>query len=203
MLRSLRFLYDRPVVSPPNDYWQDDACNPLLDNLLMQSVRVRAETFPRLAQAIDQASAQILDQGTHPEVFIRSDSTLQASCYSSYSERPLIVISSALVERLSDDEIASVIGHEIGHWAFSHTTSGNQASQHEGVAQLKVLAASRCAEISADRAGLVACHNINAAISSLVKVSTGLDERNIRLDIQTFLQQYKEITDKGGCPFHC
>lgn len=197
MLSQLRFSYDRASAIEVTSPSGDGGHNPLLDNLLMQSVRVRPETFPRLSQAIEKASARVLDEHTVPEVFLRSDSNIQACCYSSYSDRPLIVVSSALVELLSQDEIASVIGHEIGHWSFKHGNSRNQVSEHQGVAQLKMLAASRCAEISADRAGLVACNDVNTAISALVKVSTGLDEKNIRLDVQTFLKQYKEITDKG------
>lgn len=197
MLSSLRFSYDRSTTPGIDRVGLSGGQNRLLDDLLMQSVRVRPETFPRLAQAIEKASARVLDKDTSPEVFLRAHSDPQASCFSSYADRPVIVVSSALVERLNQDEITAVIGHEMGHWSFRHTNSGHQASQHQGVAQLKMLAASRCAEISADRAGLVACQNLNAAVASLVKVSTGLDEKNIRLDVHTFLQQYKEITDRG------
>ncbi len=127
----------------------------------------------------------------------KRDPGIQACCYASYSERPVILVSSALVERLNDAELTSVIGHEIGHWFFKHNASGQRSVEHQGVEQLKILAASRCAEISADRAGLLASKSLNATISALIKVSTGLDDQNIRMDVQSFLQQYKEIVSNG------
>jgi Zn-dependent protease with chaperone function len=93
-----------------------------------------------------------------------------------------IVLYSSLVEGLDEQELAAVIGHEAGHIKFGHTRisllfGGLNVPLGIPLVQELVRAPflwwSRCAELSADRAGYAICGRVSKTISSLVKVATG------------------------------
>ena len=198
MVDDLRFTYDRKQITGVSK--SNTGIEGLLDHLLFQSVRVRDETFPRLATILNAVTYRVRGNLEKTELFVRPDPVLQACCYTSAARSAVIMLTSSLVERLNDDELASVIGHELGHWIYGHNGLGNIEECEQGVAQLKMLAAARCAEISADRISLVASRNVKSSLSALIKVSTGLDENNLRMDIQSFLKQYKELIERGPSP---
>lgn len=201
MLQALRYTYDRLHVAKTKEasVVSDQG---LFDHLLSNSVRVRRETFPRLAGILQNAYERVAVERPFPkpELFIRPDPTLQACCYTSIKEHAVIMATSSMVERLKEDEMAFVIGHEMGHWLYNHEGTADLEEREQSVSGIKRLASSRCAEISADRIGLLACRDSKAAISALIKISTGLDEGNLRMDIQSFLKQYKELVERGPSP---
>jgi hypothetical protein len=196
MLDSIRFSHDRPSRVSVEGTTSEERQESLLTDLLHRSVKIRPETFPRVASAIQAAESRLLGEGMPPDVFVHSDANMQACCFlPGHYDHPVILLTSSLIERLEVDELTSVIGHEIGHAVFKHNNPDH--SSVEGLERLKILAASRSAEVSADRAGLLACRNLNAAVSALIKITTGLGGNDIRFDLQAFLQQFSEITEKG------
>ena len=196
MLHTIRFFHDRPSRVSVEGAVSKERKESILTDLLHRSVKIRPETFPRVASAIQTAESRLLGEGTSPDVFVHSDANMQACCFlPGHYDHPVILLTSSLIERLELDELTSVIGHEIGHAVYKHNNPDH--SSLEGLERLKVLAASRSAEVSADRAGLLACRDINAAVSALIKITTGLGADDIRFDLQAFLRQFSEITEKG------
>lgn len=196
MLHGIRFSHDRPTALSGSGLASKEEQTDFLTGLLHRSVRVRSEIFPKIAEVVRVSEERLLRGEIHPDVFVHADTNMQACCFSpARYDRPVILVTSALVERLTPEELASVIGHEIGHSVYKHQ---NQNPENlEGAERLKVLASARSAEISADRAGLLACRDVNTAISALIKTSTGLSSKHIRFDIQGFMQQFKELTENG------
>jgi Zn-dependent protease with chaperone function len=98
------------------------------------------------------------------------------------SSPQIIVVYAPLVEIMDPDELKFVIGHEMGHVALGHswlnTLVGGMAGIPQTYGTAIVLTAAfrwwnRACEYSADRAGLLACHNPARAISALVKLVAG------------------------------
>lgn len=92
-----------------------------------------------------------------------------------------IVITTAIKNNFTDSEIKSIIGHELGHVHFGHThwalLTGVFEGQNYGIAGLRFLIRfiflfySRLCEYSADRAGLLACGNLQDAIRAEIKLN--------------------------------
>ena len=94
----------------------------------------------------------------------------------------VVVVYSSLLDLMDEDELRFAIGHELGHVALGHTWLNTLLGGMAGIptsfdAAILISFAfrwwNRACEYSADRAGLLACGNLNKAISALVKVSAG------------------------------
>ena len=97
------------------------------------------------------------------------------------------------------EELQQVIGHELSHIKFGHTSLGvltNAAAINVfGVSQvlsLVFLRWSRKAEYSCDRGGLIAGRNLKAAVSAMCKIAVGA-ELFKKLDIDHFLKQQLDV----------
>ncbi|MFJ2989664.1 M48 family metalloprotease [Collimonas sp. NPDC087041] len=112
-----------------------------------------------------------------------------------------IIAQGALLERLSNDELLAVFGHELAHYLlWSHddgsflvaeriladavAVPGSAASLSETYRRYRLYT-----ELFADRGGAVACGAVAPAISSLVKVTTGIST----VDSAAYLRQVEEI----------
>ncbi|HET6316249.1 MAG TPA: M48 family metalloprotease [Chloroflexota bacterium] len=119
-------------------------------------------------------------------VFVTQSPEINAVAYG-FSEPYVIVLTSALLDALDQEELTSVVGHEMGHIKFGHTRLGVLLGGVDarglalpfplnGVAALRDLVFlwwQRSTEMTADRAGIIACGRPSKAISAQVKLSVG------------------------------
>ena len=176
--------------------------------LLGSAVRVDERQFARLHRLLTEVGTS-LDTSELPEMYVQSDPSLNAMTIG--MDTPIIVLSSGLVNALDDDELRFVIGHELGHALSGHALyrtlllrllalGGLLAAIPGGAIGIRVITVgllewSRKAELSADRAGLLATQDPTAALRTHMKTASGgaLDE----LDVTSFLAQGAEY-DEGG-----
>ena len=94
----------------------------------------------------------------------------------------VVVLYSALLEVMDEDEVLFILGHELGHVALGHTWLNSLVGGLAGIPSSLSAAAlltvtflwwNRACEYSADRAGLLACGRPEKAISALVKLGAG------------------------------
>jgi Zn-dependent protease with chaperone function len=126
-------------------------------------------------------------------------------------DKPFIVINSGALKLLDDDELRDVLGHELGHvmsgHALYHTllvlllnVSFSALPFLAGIAilpiQLALMEWYRKSELSADRAGLIACQDPTASLRVNLKFAGGGDMS--QMDLNAFLVQAKEFEESSG-----
>lgn len=176
--------------------------------LLGSAVRVDERQFARLHRLLAEVG-QSLDVTDLPEMYVQADPTLTAQTIG--MDKPIVVLSSGLVHHLDDDELRFLIGHELGHAISGHAVYRTLLLRLLGLGGLLnavpggaigirmvtvgLLEWSRKAELSADRAGLLASQDPTAALRTHMKLASGgtLEE----LDVTSFLSQGAEY-DEGG-----
>jgi Zn-dependent protease with chaperone function len=172
---------------------------------LGSSVRVDDHNFPRLQRMLAEVGT-VLDAPELPEMYVVADPTLNASTIG--MNKPIITLHSALVDLLDDDELRFVIGHELGHALSGHAVYKSllrrllvlTGAVPLGGAGLRVIVAalmewSRKAELSADRAGLLATQDPQAAFRVHMKLASG--GRLEDLDTTAFFAQGQEYDESG------
>lgn len=146
-----------------------------------------------------------------PDLFIMQNPVVNAFTYG--VEKPYIVLHSALIERLSEDETLAVIGHEVGHIHSEHVLYLTAARILELLANASVgalvpgseiikfivsagigsalLAWARRAELSCDRAALLVTQDPHAVGRTMMKLAGGTFASKI--DYELFLEQGREF----------
>lgn len=105
----------------------------------------------------------------------------------------IVEINSALFNLMNEDELRYIIGHELGHLINRDSVVGNLFRYvyptDEARANVPYFLSqryefwSRIAELSADRYGYMACENLDACVTAIFKLASGLnlDKMNIRI----------------------
>ncbi len=142
--------------------------------LIGSAVRVTHEMSP-IAQLFDDCGHRI--NAPPVQGFIVQSPLLNAYAFGLTSPQTIVLYSS-LIDHLDEDELRFVIGHEMGHTLFNHTRVNSIIGGLAGVPGLPFISMvfagwSRCAEYSSDRAGLIACGDLEKAQTALVKLTVG------------------------------
>ncbi|GAA3868743.1 M48 family metallopeptidase [Tessaracoccus defluvii] len=179
--------------------------------LLGSAVRVSDRQFPRL-QRLYADAAVALDVQELPELYVQASPIFNAMTIG--IDKPKIVLNSALIDLLDDEELRFVMGHELGHALSGHALyrtllqylilfgSTLTSVPFGGIGLLALRTAlgewARKAELSADRAGLLATQDVQSAIRVNMKLASGGHLPD--LDQTEFLAQakdYEESDDLG------
>ncbi|MGC4086723.1 MAG: M48 family metallopeptidase [Polyangiaceae bacterium] len=175
--------------------------------------RVSADAFPHLHEIVSVA-CETLDLPKHPEIYMGGISGLNA--ITAGIDRPIVAVSTSLVDALTDEELSFVVAHELGHIKSGHVLYRQIAeflplivSQIETMtlglgklfsAGIRVALRSweRTSELTADRAGLLATQNPDAAFSALMKLA-GLPQKYFdSVNTQDFIAQAREFRAMDG-----
>lgn len=166
--------------------------------LLATALRLTPEIAPGVAEIIAGASAALsLEAPIEPYVY--PGSQFNAAAIRPEAGRMFVILSSSLLEAFTDDELRFVIGHELGHHVFDHHSIPTAMLLHPSsrirpALALQIFAWQRYAEVSCDRAGLVAAGGLHPAASALFKLASGLGStEKVRIRIDQFLRQLGDL----------
>jgi len=173
-----------------------------------QSLKITSEISTELFDLISR-SAKKLRYEKPLECYIINDHVMNAISIDLewYNQPNIIIVSSHLINNMSDKELEFVIGHEIGHliiggqklaivrnFLFSdyQETSEDKPERHAGlINELNYL--DNLIELSADRYGLIACDSINSCFSAFMKLYSGINFEKRRFDLVNFLNSTENI----------
>lgn len=145
-------------------------------SLMQSAFRVNPVSAPDLAEVVGECALKI--QPGQVDVFLAEIKQMNAYTFGISSPK-VLVLYSPLLRVMSAGELKFIIGHEMGHVALGHTWLNTIVGGLAGIpapfgAAVLLYAAfrwwNRICEFSADRAGLLACGELDLAISSLVKL---------------------------------
>ncbi len=111
-----------------------------------------------------------------------------------------IILNAGLLEKLNEEELKFVLGHEIGHLIYEHSLLsrlmqfiypefGDIPPYVRGLYSFWT----KLGEISADRLGLIAAKDIDPAIVAMFKISSGLDQTYIDFDAKNFIEMAEKM----------
>ena len=166
------------------------------------NLRLTHNSAPRL-WAIFEEVKEKLEVEKEFELYLCVDNDLNAGALISPEEADpsIITVTSGLVKQLDDDLLRTVLGHEIAHHHYQHTsllvdldlTFADRPRPKLLNAQLRVL--NRLHEISADRGGLLALSmDIEKYIALDVQISSGgLGPEHIKFEINDIINELDHI----------
>ncbi len=202
-LRELRGFDD--IVKTLSAVWAERAVRA---EFMGSAIRVDHRQYPRVHRIFAEAAAS-LDVAQLPELYVRNDRSLNAMCLG--ISKPFLVVNSGALELLDEPELRCLIGHELGHLLSGHAVYSTIAQILTGMAArigwlpvgsivLRTIIAAmqewwRKAELSADRAGLLAGQDPAAAQRLLMKLAGGGDLSEV--DTAAFLEQAAEYERSG------
>ena len=176
--------------------------NENLSRLLSTSVKVSPEIFPIISKAIDNVFLRLKIKNNFTFFVTANHFETQAMCSAMpLSDSAEIIITSKLIDLLNQEELESVIAHEVAHFYYQHSLYPSPISAKERLEHLNLLYFSRAAEISADRVGFLGCTNLEYSLRAMLKISSGLNDKHLKFNFSSYLDQLRELQDHKGDKF--
>ena len=184
--------------------------------LLGSNLKVTERQMPSVYKMMEKA-CEILDMEA-PLLYVSSSPQINA--YTACPDKPIICLFSGLLDMLDEDELTFVIGHELSHIKSKHITyqalgavlADNLLeavlSMVPGLSTLSqpaIIALNygyyewyRAAELSSDRGGFLACQNLKASCSALMKLAGASIRYANELNLDEFIAQSRDFNDAGS-----
>jgi len=172
------------------------------------AVRVGPKQFPKLHSLFAEVRTT-LDWPRETQLFVSQTPFANAGAFG--MDDPFIIINSGALALLDDEEMRSLLGHELGHVMSGHAlyrtilylllnASFAALPFLAGIAllpiELALLEWYRKSELSSDRAGLLATQDPTASLRMHLKFAGGRPMSE--MDLDSFLVQAKEYEESGG-----
>lgn len=180
-----------------------------LVELAGSNFHVTKESCPELyAQVRDVADT--LDIVQLPEVYTEWGYFINAYT-TGYKDSTLLVLYSGAVDLMTEEELRFIIGHEMGHIKSGHVLYHTMTQMFSNIISnvsiasplvkpmyLALLYWYRMSEFTADRAGLLACQDVDAALNAVIKMSGFPSKYFDKMDRNAFMEQARDFQNRYG-----
>ena len=167
------------------------------------SFKVNKSLAPRLASVFEEVQ-KTLEFEEPIDFYVTNSSQVNAFSISRLEDDDVHIINfnSELVERLDDEELRFVIGHEIGHLISrnAHITKLIQfifpdPQRMPLILTHKITLWRKLSELTADRYGFIASPSLEKSASGFFKLSSGLNSKRINFDFKAYLEENDKILE--------
>jgi Zn-dependent protease with chaperone function len=178
--------------------------------LMGNSIQVGPRQYASIYQLF-RTAVRDLDVTCEPNLFVSQNP--QVNSFSLGKEQPIIVINTGLLDLANEAELRTVLAHELGHIKCGHPVLNMMAIWAMGVASaigemtfgLGNLVSSgliyafyewrRKAELSADRAALLATDDLNLVMQTMMKLAGVSGKYLNECSLQEFIRQSDNYQD--------
>lgn len=151
---------------------------------LSDAIRCGDDQFPELVELVERAGVR-LDLPFRPAVYLGESPHMNAQ--TTGVRDPIVLVRSSLLDQMGDLELVAILGHELGHLHANHPIYRSMATAllwGGGAAwpALRLVSAparrillrwGRAAELTADRAALLAAGDLEACLRMLLTLAGG------------------------------
>ncbi len=170
------------------------------------AVQVGPNQFPRIWDLYCEV-CDTMDAPARYPLFVSQNPVVNAGAYG--MKEPFIILNSGTLALLSDDQVAYILGHEVGHVMSDHVLYRTMTQllielaklgfPIVGLAARAILVAllewNRKSELSSDRAGLLAIQDPQIVMASMLKMAGGgADEET---SLPEFIRQAEDYRVSG------
>ncbi len=173
-------------------------------DMLGDGLSITADSYPELHKLLTNTAAT-LDVENIPDFSMIW--SYEISLGTEGVSRPRISALSGAVDILSDKELTFLLGHELGHLAAGHKPYHNllitfytpimkmipNAEVWLALLRPMLLKWFRLSDFTADRAGLLACQDIDVAIKAMIKMAGAPLKYHDKINTEAFLRQAKRF----------
>jgi len=172
------------------------------------AVKVGPDQYPEIHEQLKRV-CDVMDTDV-PPLYISQGPIANAGAVG--VDNPFIVLNSSLIELATPAELEAVIGHEVGHIMSDHSLYRTMLFILLNLAGMRsplitmgmrpiifaLLEWSRKAEISCDRAGLLAGQDVDASLGVLGMLAGGIRGEDHNLNLESFIEQSDEYRNAEG-----
>ncbi len=163
-------------------------------------VEVSPKQLPKLHASLSRA-CEILDISPVPTLYVRQSPVPNAYTLAFRGRAPCIVVHTSLLELLSPEETYAVLAHELGHLKCEHglwMTAANllvnlMPREMSEAMSGYILRWSRAAELTCDRASLLATQDARVVMSMMMKLTGGTKKYADDMDVDEFVAQAEKF----------
>ena len=185
--RRVRFSGDVPSATTASDPRYETR----LTNYFAQSgLQITSALSPPLYAIFSRVLSRLKIPEGSASAFVYADPDTQAACFAGSRSKCVIRLSSGMVKLMDEEELAFVVGHELGHFLLGH----GMREQSKDQGSIEFFMQQRCQEISVDRIGLLACKSLEVAARALMKTASGLPSDLLRFDVNSFISQLRHTS---------
>ena len=213
LIRSMLKTEEEYIVSWLRKHTADVQDYELTIKMMRQGVLVTEKQFAWVKSEVD-ACAEILHISPAPAVFIVGTGGMKANAVN--FKTPFIVLPSELIDKSSPKALRFAIGRQMGHIKCDHVFYKTLTSEASGslelvlgkwgqellnsffgkISDLALVDWILAHEISADRAGLIACQDLVVAQRALLNFKLAISFKGIKLNVEDYLEQARIVQEK-------
>ena len=173
---------------------------------LMDNVKMTRDDFPLIHSYVDEA-CEVLQLENRPTLFLDTCSEPKTLCIG--EKNPLLIMSTAMIELLTPEELRAALAHEVGHLVCGHSFYKLLVENFSGITQsmsaipgltalgiaakLPLFDWFRKADLSADRAALLVVRKPEIVLSMIGKLAGGSIALAESVSEENLLRQSEEI----------
>ena len=187
----------------------------VISEYIANSIEVKPTNFPEIDK-IKEEVCEILDVKTLPRMYIQVEGKI--NCEAIGISEPIVILNTGTIDRLKNDELFFIIGHEIAQIKSQHTRylfinkilpmlsdamqSASSAIPIVGDAIGSMLSSGlsillyqyeRITDYSADRASLLTCQDMDIALKTLMKISGCPAAYYDKMNKDDFIKQFDDF----------